>query len=124
LDDETEAIVSSVIDSAVLVHRALGAGLIESAYARALWLEFDARGMSFDSQYPIYASYRGERFIARRLDFLVESRVVVELKSVTRVEPIHVSQVVSYLRASKLRVGILLNFNTLQMKHGMRRVVL
>jgi GxxExxY protein len=124
LDERTEMVVASIIGASIAVHRELGPGLLESAYHRALCLELEAQGISYRTEAPIYVSYRGERIIAQRLDLLVDDQVVVELKSVQRLEPVHTSQVVAYLRASKCRAGLLINFNCRYLREGIKRVVL
>ncbi len=124
LDERTETAITSTIGAAIAVHRELGPGLLESAYHRALCLEMEAQGISYRTEARIYVAYRGERIIAQRLDLLVEDLIVVELKSVQRLEPIHTSQLVAYLRASKRRAGLLINFNCRYLRDGIRRVVL
>jgi GxxExxY protein len=121
IDDVTHG----VIGAAIAVHRELGPGLLESAYESALAIELTHRGLKADRQRVVAATYRGVPLdCAYRLDMVVEERVVVELKTVSRFEPIHVAQLLTYLRLTGCQVGLLVNFNTSVMKQGIRRVVL
>jgi GxxExxY protein len=124
LDDVTEGGVTVTIDAALTVHRALGPGFLERAYEQALRLELRARNVAFESQRSVWVSYRDTRLLAQRIDLIVESCVLVEIKAVARLDPVFVSQVVSYLRATELRVGLLINFNSLYLRDGLRRIVL
>jgi GxxExxY protein len=124
LDDVTEGGVTVTIDAALTVHRALGPGFLERAYEQALRLELRARSVAFESQRSVWVSYRDTRLLAQRIDLIVESCVLVEIKAVARLDPVFVSQVVSYLRATELRVGLLINFNSLYLRDGLRRIVL
>jgi GxxExxY protein len=120
LDDCTGAIV----DSAVRIHRELGPGLLESVYELVLARDLERRGLRVDRQRPVTFSFDGMHFTdAFRLDLLVEGCVIVELKCVERLAPVHIKQVITYLRLSKLRVGLLLNFDAATMKEGLRRIV-
>jgi len=118
-------ITEKVIGAAIEVHRHLGPGLLESTYETCLAKEFDARQIHYERQkvYPI--SYKGisteEVF---RIDFLVESTVVLEIKAVDCLAPIHVSQVLTYLRLLKCRTGLLLNFNVPLLIEGLKRISL
>jgi GxxExxY protein len=106
------------------VHSALGPGYVEAVYHRALKLELRAQSLKFETEYPVYVRYRDQVLYRHRLDLVVERHVVVEVKAVVRLEDIHRSQVVSYLRATKLRAGLLINFNQQVFRGGIRRVVL
>jgi GxxExxY protein len=123
-DERTEQAASVVIDAALHVHRALGPGLLESTYERALSLELSARHIPFVTERVLYVSYRGETIRAGRADFVVDDRVLVELKCVSALEPVHVSQVIAYLRAAGLRLGLLINFNVPAIRLGIRRIAL
>ena len=112
-----------VIGAAIEVHRHLGPGFLESIYHRALCLELRERGISFAVEKAIAVVYKGHTLHSQKLDLIVESRLVVEVKAVAQLEEIHGSQVVSYLRATGLRAGLLLNFNSTVMKAGIRRIV-
>lgn len=120
---EENRITSAVIGAAIEVHRHLGPGLLESAYERCLCRELYLRRISYVRQRPISLQYKGEAVPhAYRIDLLVEDLVVIEIKSVASLEPIHSAQVLSYLRLGDWRVGLLLNFNTPRLKDGIRRL--
>jgi GxxExxY protein len=123
LDVHTESLVSATIGCAMTVHKTLGPGFLERAYERALHLELEAQGIEFEAQVPIWVTYRNRQIMAQRLDMVVGGSVLVEIKAVARLEPLFVSQVVSYLKATGLRVGLLLNFNAVYLKDGLRRIV-
>ncbi|NPV08796.1 MAG: GxxExxY protein [Anaerolineae bacterium] len=113
-----------VIGAAVEVHRALGPGLLESAYEACLAYELGQRGLRFEQQKPIPLVYHQvELDCGYRLDLLVEDAVVVEVKAVEGLLPIHTAQLLSYLKLSGLPVGLLINFNTRVLKDGLRRLV-
>ena len=101
-----------------------GPGLLESVYESALCIEFRTNSIPFKRQVGIPLYYRGELISEHRPDLIADDRVVVEIKSVERLAPIHVAQMLTYLRVTSLRVGLILNFNTETMKNGIRRVVL
>ena len=115
----------AVMDAAFTVHRTLGPGLLESVYEACLAEELERAGLSVERQVGIPISYRAARMdIGFRLDLLVERAVVVEIKSIDALASIHVAQVLTYLRFSGVRLGYLINFNTLRLKDGFRRLVL
>lgn len=124
LPPRTESTVKDVIASAIEVHTHLGPGYLETVYQRAFQIELELRGLSYVSEQPVRISYKERPIRGQRLDLVVEGAVLVELKAVESLQPVHVSQVVSYLKATGLRVGLLLNFNVRWMKDGIRRVVL
>jgi GxxExxY protein len=103
---------SAVIGAALRVHRALGAGFLEEVYQKALEVELAASGLRFDRQWPVEIRYRGQPIGLHRLDLLVETTIVVELKAVHALLDLHHAQLLSYLRATGLHVGLLLNFNS------------
>jgi GxxExxY protein len=106
------------------VHRALGPGLLESAYEACLAFELAERGPEAEQQKPLPVVYREVRLdCGYRLDLLVERKVIVEIKSVDRLAPIHQAQLLSYLKLSGLRIGLLINFNVKVLKDGIHRVV-
>lgn len=119
-------LTEQVIGAAIEVHRELGPGLLESAYEAALSHELTARGLTFARQVPVPVSYKGLPLIdcAYRLDFLVADALVLEIKAVESIEPIHEAQLLTYLRVSGKRVGLLINFNVPLLKNGIRRRVL
>lgn len=113
-----------VIGAAMAVHRALGPGLLEAVYARCLEVELGLRGMHVRGQVPVAVRYRGILFeSAYRLDLLVDESVVVEVKAVESVLPVHQAQLLSYLRLAGYRVGLLINFNTTILVRGVKRLV-
>jgi GxxExxY protein len=121
--DENE-ISKIILDAAFRVHTALGPGLLESAYEACLAYELRNEGLKVLTQVPLPLVYREVRLDAGyRLDLLVEDLVVVEIKAVDALGPIHQAQVISYLRLSGKKLGILINFNTLHLRDGIRRVV-
>jgi GxxExxY protein len=114
-----------VIGAAIEVHRLLGPGLLESAYEECLANEFVLRGLRFERQKPVPVVYKDTKLeCGYRLDFQVESRVVVELKAVDALGPIHDAIVLTYLRLSGCKIGLLINFNVPIVKDGIRRFVL
>ncbi len=121
---DEDALASVVVDAALAVHRGLGPGLLESAYRAALGIELAERGLPFETECPIQGSYRGRPLgIVYRADLGGGGRVRVEMKSVERLEPVHAAQLLSYLRLSCLKLGLLINFNAPLLKQGLRRIV-
>jgi GxxExxY protein len=121
---ELNAITKRIIGAAIQVHRALGPGLLESAYEACLAFELAERGLEAEQQKPLPVVYREVRLdCGYRLDLLVERKVIVEIKSVDRLAPIHQAQLLSYLKLSGLRIGLLINFNVKVLKDGIHRVV-
>lgn len=117
-------ISETIIGSAIEVHRTLGPGLLESAYEACLIHELSQSGLKVEHQKPVILSYKGINIdCAYRLDLLVEDSVIVELKSVDKILPIHNAQLLSYLKLSGLTLGLLINFNVEILKNGIQRVV-
>jgi len=125
MKDRLNALTEQIIGAAVAVHRELGPGLLESAYEACLMLELLQRGLRVERQVGFPVEYRGHTLdCAYRMDLLVENEVVVEVKSVQTIEPVHPSQLLSYLRLSKRSVGLLINFNVKWLvSDGVKRVV-
>jgi GxxExxY protein len=121
---EFEQIVSSVVDGALAVHKELGPGLLEGVYADAMAIELAYRGLKYERERRITLTYRGKPLRSHRLDLVVDNRILLELKAVERLMPIHRSQVIGYLRASALRLALLINFNTDWLRSQIKRVVL
>lgn len=121
---DIEDVLHRIIGAAIEVHRHLGPGYLESIYHRALAVEFQERGISYATDTRIDVIYKGRCLQGYRLDLIVESCVIVEVKAVSQLDLIHSSQVVSYLKATGLRAGLLLNVNSVVMKTGIRRIVL
>ncbi|RZJ43399.1 MAG: GxxExxY protein [Brevundimonas sp.] len=122
---EVNQIGRAVMDAAFDVHRELGPGLLESVYEHCLASDLLKAGLSVERQVAIPVSYRDERLdVGFRLDLLVESKVIVEVKSIDALASIHTQQILTYLRFTQVRLGYLINFNTIRLKDGFRRLVL
>lgn len=113
-----------VLDAAIAVHTALGPGLLESAYQACLAYELNSRGLKVQAQVPLPISYRGVLVdAAYRLDLVIDDLVIVELKATERLIPIHEAQLLSYLKLSGKRLGLLINFHVLRLRDGYKRIV-
>ena len=121
---EGDPLTERIIGCAIEVHRHLGPGLLESTYEEALCLELREQGLSFVRQIPVPISYKGHMLGDYRLDLLVEDSVVVEIKSVERYDPVFQAQLLTYLRATSKRIGLLINFNSRLLHDGVKRVAL
>ena len=117
-------ITDRIIHCAIEVHRHLGPGLLESLYESAICIEFESAGLTFARQVGVPLYYKGELIAEHRPDLIVGDQVVVEIKSIDRFNPVFVSQMLTYLRLTGLRVGLILNINREVMKAGIRRVSL
>ena len=121
--EELEGIATQVVDAAFAVHQELGPGLLESAYEMALCRELDLRNISFERQKPMPVHYKGAVLdCGYRIDVLVEGVIVVELKAVAELLPIHEAQLFTYLKLAECHLGFLFNFNVRLIKHGIKRV--
>jgi GxxExxY protein len=120
----TEQIINSVIGGAISVHTTLGPGLLEAIYVDAMAIELEFRGLAFERERVVPLYYRNRPLRTQRLDLVVQREVLVEVKAVERLQLVHQSQVISYLKASGLRVGLLMNFNSNFLKDGLRRIVM
>jgi len=119
-----KALTETIIGAAIDVHRALGPGLLESVYEACLAHELADRGLSVERQKALPVTYRGLRVgYGYRVDLLVEDKVIVELKAVARLEPIHEAQVLTYLRLSHYHIALLMNFNVRRLTSAVRRFV-
>jgi len=117
-------ITGKIIQAAIAVHKAFGPGLLESAYEACLAYELAERNLKFERQKALPITYRGVQLdCGYRIDLLVEEKIIVEVKAVERVEPIHEAQLLSYLKLSGCEVGLLINFNVKVLRHGIRRLV-
>jgi GxxExxY protein len=124
-DDERDPLTASVIGAAIEVHRVLGPGLLESAYEECLCHELSLRDMEFARQVPLPVRYKGVLLdCAYKMDIVVPEKLVIELKTVEQILPVHEAQLLTYLRLSGIPKGILLNFRTAVLKEGIRRLVL
>ena len=121
---QLDAATSAVIGAAMEVHRLLGPGFIESVYEEAMVIELGLRGITYERQKAVNVAYKGCRIGEGRLDFFVDNSLIVELKAVEKLLPIHQAQVMSYLKASGYRLGLLINFHERLLRDGVRRVVL
>ena len=122
--EELNKITEAIIGAAIEVHRALGPGLLESAYVACLAYELMQRGFKVIQQVPLPLEYKGVKLeCGYRLDLLVNDAVIIEVKSVESLEPIHEAQLLSYLRLADCKVGLLINFNVKLLKHGIKRLV-
>ena len=118
-----QTLTAEIIGAAMVVHRRLGPGLLELTYETCLAIELGKRGLQFERQVAMPLTYEDVVVeTAFRVDLLVEGHVVVELKSVAGISPVHIAQVLSYLRASGADVGLLINFNVVRLKDGVRRL--
>ena len=124
LDDDTEALITRIIGCCIAVHRELGPGLLESIYRRAVSIELEVNGMAFEVERQVPVTYRGQLLCHQRLDVVVEGKVLLEIKAVERLAPIHHAQTLCYLRVSKIRVALLMKFNTAILPEGLKGIVL
>jgi GxxExxY protein len=122
---ELNEITSKIIGAAISVHKELGPGLLESVYNTCLYIELRNMGLEAKTEVPLPVVYKGQKVSEEgfRLDLLVENRIVVELKSVEKIQPVHQKQLLTYLRLAKKPLGLLINFNGLSLKEGIYRVV-
>jgi len=119
-----EELTSEIIAAAIAVHKHLGPGLLETAYQVCLAAEFEDLQLKFQREVPVPLTYKGRKLdCGFRVDFLVENAVILELKAIEKLLPVHESQVLSYLRFMDKRVGLLLNFNEPILKKGIRRFI-
>ena len=122
--EELNKISGQVVDSAMEVHSALGPGLLESAYEGCLKYELTSRGLAVACQCELPVTYKSVSLdFGYRIDMIVEGAVVVELKAVDKVLPIHEAQLLSYLKLSRKRLGLLINFHTVHLRDGIKRMV-
>lgn len=117
-------ISNKVIGAAIAVHKVLLAGYSEPFYQRAMEIEMTRRGIQFERQKKFEVFYCNQPIGEGRLDFLVESEVIVELKAVEEISPVHVSQVIAYLKATGKKLAIIINFNVTKLVKGIRRIAL
>ncbi len=124
-DGKHRELTEQIIGAAIEVHRALGPGLLESVYEACLAHELSLREIAFESQKQALVHYKQVQLASElRADFIVENKVVVELKAVEDVLPVHRAQILTYMRLTKCEVGLLINFNVAQLTKGMERFVL
>ncbi len=123
-EEELNELTHAVIGAAIAVHRELGPGFLESVYEKALCVELGRRGISYERQAMLRVYYGGVEVGEGRIDLYVDKRLVVELKHVETLAPIHTAQVISYLRATGHTLGLLINFNVPVLKDGIKRIIL
>jgi len=113
-----------IIGCAIQVHKSLGPGLLEGAYLECLWYELKEIGLKVEKQKPLPLIYKEVKLdVGYRLDLLVEDKVIIELKSVEALNDVHVAQVITYLKLSDCKLGLLMNFNVLRLVDGLKRLV-
>ncbi|HEX9701253.1 MAG TPA: GxxExxY protein [Rhodospirillales bacterium] len=122
---DRDPLTEKIIGFAIEVHRALGPGLLESAYEECLCYEFDANGIPFKRQVALPVIYKSVRLdCGYRMDIVADERVVIEIKAAEKILPVHEAQLLTYLKLSGMRTGLLMNFNAAVLKNGIRRMVI
>ena len=124
LSEELENVIHRTIGCCITVHKTLGPGLLERIYVRAVCMELAAQDIPFEREKRFPVSYRGELLWHQRIDLVIDGQLIVEIKSVAQLAPLHRGQVLTYLRVAKLSAGLLINFNVAVLPDGLRRVVL
>jgi len=122
--EQLDALARQVIGVAIEVHRELGAGFLESVYENAMAIELAMQHIPFQRQAPVSLEYKGQSVGEARLDLLVDNALVVELKAVDSLAAIHHAQVINYLKATRYKLGLLINFNVTKLRDGVKRIVL
>jgi GxxExxY protein len=123
LGEELNSLTERIIGALIEVHRRLVAGLDEALYERAICIELAQRGVPFERQVIVTVRYKGQEIGEKRLDFVVDGKVIVEIKAIGELAPVHKSQVLTYLRITGLRLGLLVNFNTPLLSKGIQRII-
>ncbi|HUO94350.1 MAG TPA: GxxExxY protein [Rhizomicrobium sp.] len=122
---ENDLLTEKIIGCAIEVHRGLGPGLLESAYEKCLCFELEQVQLRHVKEVPLPIIYKSVRLdCGYRMDIVVEGQIVIELKTVDRLAPIHEAQLLTYLKLSRIKTGLLLNFNSATLREGLRRLVL
>lgn len=121
---ENDVLTQKIIGAAIEVHRTLGSGLLESIYEAALCHEFELRGIRYERQVEIDVIYKGKVLKGQRIDVLVEKEVVVEAKSLSKLPEASTAQILSYLKATGLKRGLLINFGAKMLRDGIKRISL
>jgi GxxExxY protein len=122
-DEELDRLARLAIGAAIEVHRQLGPGLLEGVYENALCIEFDLRRIPFRRQHRVGIVYKGRPVGKGKLDLIVGERLIIEIKTVERLAPIHSAQLISYLRMTHRKLGLLINFNVALLRDGIKRVI-
>ncbi len=121
---ESEALATIAVDAALEVHRQLGPGLLESAYEACFAHELELRGIRYQRQLPVPLNYKGKLVeVGFRADVIIGEKLLIELKAVDELQPIHRAQVITYLKLMNLPLGLLINFNSALLKNGLRRIL-
>ena len=122
---ELNELSSLIIKAAINVHRELGPGLLESVYQKCMVIEFQVMNLKVQSEIALPVSYRGQQVDGEgfRIDLLVEDKIIVELKSVEKIMPVHQKQLLTYIRLAKKELGLLINFNQVLLKDGICRII-
>jgi len=121
--EKLDQLARVAVDAAIEVHRHLGPGYLEAVYEEALAIELALRDLPFARQIPIPVQYKGQSVGQGRLDFLIDDALIVELKAVEALLPVHKAQVISYLKASRRQLGLLINFNVPALSQGIQRII-
>ncbi len=121
---ENDLLTQKIIGAAIEVHRTLGPGLLEAIYEQALCHEFDLRGIGYRRQVEIDVIYKDKVIKGQRIDILVEEEVVVEIKSLSKLPDVSTAQILSYLKATGLKRGLLINFGAKMLREGLKRISL
>jgi len=124
LPEEHEQLIQRVIGAAIEVHRHLGPGFLESIYERALCHELKLQAIPFEKQVEILVPYKDISIPGQRLDLIIDKFLILELKAVEDILPIHEAQLLSYLKSTGLKIGLIINFKVKRLKSGIRRIVL
>jgi GxxExxY protein len=122
-DPELDELTSATIGAGIEVHKRLGPGLDEGLYAAAMWRELRLRNIPFEKEVIVKVEYKGEVIGTKRIDMIIGGRIVVELKVVEALSPLHKAQLRTYLKITHLKVGLLINFNSIILKDGIKRVI-
>jgi GxxExxY protein len=121
---KTNELTESIIGSAIEVHQELGPGLLESTYEACLFFELSEKGLFVERQKSLPVRYKSKNIdCGYRIDLLINDKIIVELKTVEKIAPVHEAQLLSYLKMSNHQVGLLINFNTMYLKNGIKRIV-
>jgi GxxExxY protein len=124
LPGATDELITRIIGCAITVHRTLGPGFLERIYAEALGIELGLQGIPYERERSIVVNYRGTSISGQRVDLIVGDLVIVEIKATAKLDPIFEAKLLSYLRTTKLRAGLLINFNAPVLKDGLKRMVI
>lgn len=121
---DLNAITENIIGCAIEVHKTLEPGLLESFYDKAMCYEIRAKGMRYQNQLSVPILYKGAMLGEHRIDMIVEDEIIVELKAVDRMDPVFKAQILSYMRMTNKKPGLLINFNVPYLKDGIQRIIL